>query len=157
VGGKTGTGDELIERYGPGTAAGRRKEVSRSAAFAFFLGERFFGVITAHVPGVNEEGHRFTSALPTQVIKALEPILRPMLRDKPSRPIEWEEAIAEASGSGGARQTRFEGAGADSGSRGIRSTRQRVSTSSRGQSKGTRSRGGKPVRRRPPRVVDGLF
>jgi membrane peptidoglycan carboxypeptidase len=157
VGGKTGTGDELIERYGPGTAAGKRKEVSRSAAFAFFLGERFFGVITAHVPGVNEEGHRFTSALPTQVLKALEPILRPMLRDKPSQLIEWDEAIAEASGNGGARQTRFEGAGADSGSRGIRSVRQRVSTGARAQSKGSGGTGGKPVRRRPPRVVDDLF
>jgi hypothetical protein len=157
VGGKTGTGDELIERYGPGTAAGKRKEVSRSAAFAFFLGERFFGVITAHVPGVNEEGHRFTSALPTQVLKALEPILRPMLRDKPSQPIEWEEAIAENTANGGARQARLDPAEADSGSRAIRTTRQRLSTGSRGQSKGTGRTGGKPVRRRPPRVVDDLF
>jgi len=43
VGGKTGTGDELVDRYGPGTAAGKDKEVSRSAAFTFFIGERFSG------------------------------------------------------------------------------------------------------------------
>jgi membrane peptidoglycan carboxypeptidase len=80
VGGKTGTGDELAEHYGPGTKAGKEKEVSRSAAFAFFLGDRFFGVITAHVPGPNAKHYRFTSALPTQVIKALEPSLAPLLR-----------------------------------------------------------------------------
>ena len=79
VGGKTGTGDELAEHYGPGTAAGKEKEVSRSAAFAFFLGDRFFGVITAHVPGPNAKHYRFTSALPTQVIKALEPALAPLV------------------------------------------------------------------------------
>jgi hypothetical protein len=83
VGGKTGTGDELAERYGPGTAAGKEKEVSRSAAFAFFLGDRFFGVITAHVPGPNAARYRFTSALPTQVLKALEPALAPLLRAPP--------------------------------------------------------------------------
>lgn len=79
VGGKTGTGDELADRYGPGTSAGKQKEVSRSAAFAFFLGDRFFGVVTAHVPGVNAQHYRFTSALPVQVLKALAPALQPML------------------------------------------------------------------------------
>jgi membrane peptidoglycan carboxypeptidase len=87
VGGKTGTGDELAERFGPGTAAAEAKEVSRSAAFAFFLGERHFGVITAHVPGPNVNGHRFTSALPVQVLKALEPALEPVVRGDPSVPI----------------------------------------------------------------------
>ena len=87
VGGKTGTGDELIERYGPGTSAGKTKEVSRSAAFAFFIGDRFFGVITAHVPGPNVDGHRFTSALPTQVLGSLEPALGPVLRGEPTVPI----------------------------------------------------------------------
>jgi membrane peptidoglycan carboxypeptidase len=87
VGGKTGTGDELIERYGPGTAGAKDKEVSRSAAFAFFLGDRYFGVITAYVPGANVKGHRFTSALPTQILKSLEPVLAPVLQGEPSVPI----------------------------------------------------------------------
>jgi membrane peptidoglycan carboxypeptidase len=85
VGGKTGTGDELADHYGPGTAAGKEKEVSRSAAFAFYLGDRFFGVITAHVPGPNAKHYRFTSALPTQVVKALAPALTPLLRSPPER------------------------------------------------------------------------
>ena len=46
IGGKTGTGDELSDTY-----RGKDREVSRSAAFAFFIGDRFFGVVTAHVPG----------------------------------------------------------------------------------------------------------
>jgi membrane peptidoglycan carboxypeptidase len=83
MGGKTGTGDELADRYGPGTSAGKEKEVSRSAAFAFFIGDHFFGVVTAHVPGPNAKGYRFTSALPTQVLKALEPGLAPLVRGTP--------------------------------------------------------------------------
>jgi membrane peptidoglycan carboxypeptidase len=87
VGGKTGTGDELIERFGPGTSAAEDKEVSRSAALAFFLGDRHFGVITAHVPGPNVKGHRFTSALPTQILKALEPVFEPVVRGAESVPM----------------------------------------------------------------------
>lgn len=101
VGGKTGTGDELADRYGPGTAAGKEKEVSRSAAFAFFLGERFFGVVTAHVPGVNAKHYRFTSALPTQVLKSLEPALSPLLRSSPHLPVPQESpAVAIAADPG---------------------------------------------------------
>jgi Transglycosylase. len=84
AGGKTGTGDELADRYGPGTAGANLKEVSRSAAFTFFIGDRFFGVITAHVPGPNAYGYRFTSALPVQVLKALAPALQPMITEPPS-------------------------------------------------------------------------
>jgi membrane peptidoglycan carboxypeptidase len=84
VGGKTGTGDELADRYGPGTSAGKAKEVSRSAAFAFFIGDRFFGVVTAHVPGPNAAAYRFTSALPVQVLKSLAPALEPLITTPPA-------------------------------------------------------------------------
>ena len=47
VGGKTGTGDHRRDSYGAhGRLVGRRV-VSRAATFVFFLGERFFGVVTA--------------------------------------------------------------------------------------------------------------
>jgi membrane peptidoglycan carboxypeptidase len=99
VGGKTGTGDELADRYGPGTEAGKAKEVSRSAAFAFFLGDRFFGVVTAHVPGVNAAKYRFTSALPTQVLKALEPDLAALLAEPSPVPVPAEgQRLAAAEG-----------------------------------------------------------
>ena len=150
VGGKTGTGDELVERYGPGTAAGERKEVSRSAAFAFFIGERFFGVITAHVPGVNVEGHRFTSALPVQVLKALEPALRPMVRDKATQPIAWEEAVADSAARAGPR--------ASAASQAVTtSTKKRTVRSSGGKSTRGSGQSQQGAKRRPPRVVDDLF
>ncbi|MFO1126896.1 MAG: transglycosylase domain-containing protein [Rhodospirillales bacterium] len=96
TGGKTGTGDELADRYGPGTAAGKEKEVSRSAAFAFFIGDRFFGVVTAHVPGPNAKHYRFTSALPVQVLKSLEPALASMLNEQPTSPRGPMKVVAEA-------------------------------------------------------------
>jgi hypothetical protein len=81
VGGKTGTGDELVDSAG--LKAVRTSEVSRSGAFVFFIGERFFGTITAHVPGAHAREYAFTSALPVQVLKALAPALEPLLRQAP--------------------------------------------------------------------------
>jgi membrane peptidoglycan carboxypeptidase len=81
VGGKTGTGDELVDSAG--LKAIRTSEVSRSGAFVFFIGERFFGTITAHVPGAQARQYVFTSALPVQVLKALAPALEPLLRQAP--------------------------------------------------------------------------
>jgi len=79
IGGKTGTGDELAD-----TVRGKDREVSRSAAFTFFIGDRFFGVVTAHVPGDQARHYKFTSALPTQVLKVLAPALTPLITRPPS-------------------------------------------------------------------------
>ena len=81
VGGKTGTGDELVDSAG--LKAVRTSEVSRSGAFVFFIGNRFFGTITAHVAGMHAREYAFTSALPVQVLKALAPALEPLLRQAP--------------------------------------------------------------------------
>jgi membrane peptidoglycan carboxypeptidase len=81
VGGKTGTGDELVDSAG--LKAVRTSEVSRSGAFVFFIGDRFFGTVTAHVPGAHAREYAFTSALPVQVLKALAPALEPLLRQAP--------------------------------------------------------------------------
>jgi hypothetical protein len=51
--------------------------VSRAATFVFFLGDRFFGVVTAYVTGPEAARYQFTSALPVQVLKSLAPILTP--------------------------------------------------------------------------------
>jgi membrane peptidoglycan carboxypeptidase len=77
VGGKTGTGDHRRESY---RASGRlvgSRVVSRAATFVFFLGERFFGVVTAYVTGPEAARYHFTSALPVQVLKSLAPTLTP--------------------------------------------------------------------------------
>ncbi len=77
VGGKTGTGDHRYESYGAyGRLTGSRV-VSRAATFVFFLGDRFFGVVTAYVTGPEAARYQFTSALPVQVLKSLAPILTP--------------------------------------------------------------------------------
>ena len=79
IGGKTGTGDH---RYVTFTAAGVVKEsraVNRSATLVFFIGDRFFGTLTAFVPGADAANYHFTSALPTQVLKYLLPTLKPLI------------------------------------------------------------------------------
>ncbi len=79
LGGKTGTGDNRFEttsRSGHVTSSQAR---SRTATFVFFLGENHFGTLTAYVQGSKSDSFRFTSALPVQVLKGMEPILRPYL------------------------------------------------------------------------------
>jgi hypothetical protein len=53
--------------------------VNRAATFTFYVGDRFFGTVTAFVPGAQAAGYDFTSALPVQIMKELEPALRPLL------------------------------------------------------------------------------
>ena len=79
VGGKTGTGDNRVEVFGAGGQLVRSKSVSRTATFVFFIGDRYFGVITAYVPGQTAQNYNFTSALPVQILKNLAPHLNPYL------------------------------------------------------------------------------
>ena len=73
VGGKTGTGDN---RY-----AGAHAENNRTATFAFYIGERWFGVVTAYAPGHAAEGYVFTSALPVSIVVRLKEALAPLLEE----------------------------------------------------------------------------
>ncbi|MNR51948.1 hypothetical protein D3C85_1717090 [compost metagenome] len=57
--------------------------VSRSGAFAFYIGDRYFGTLIAYVAGPQAGDYRFTSALPVQVLKILAPTLRQRLELKP--------------------------------------------------------------------------
>lgn len=79
VGGKTGTGDHRFETFGPGGVVIDSRVVNRTATFVFFVGDRFFGVVTAHVHGPDAANYRFTSALPAQLLKSLAPALQPLL------------------------------------------------------------------------------
>jgi membrane peptidoglycan carboxypeptidase len=79
LGGKTGTGDH---RYVTFSSAGVIKEsraVNRSATFVFFIGDRFFGTLTAFVPGADAANYEFTSSLSAQVLKHLLPTLKPLI------------------------------------------------------------------------------
>ena len=75
IGGKTGTGDHRFESYGKRGVLISSRVVSRAGAFVFYVGERHFGVLTAYVKGPDAANFRFTSALPTQVLKVLAPTL----------------------------------------------------------------------------------
>lgn len=79
VAGKTGTGDHRREIYGARGRLIRSQVVSRTATFAFMIGDRFFGALTAYVTGPAAARYRFTSALPVQVLKSLESTLAPLI------------------------------------------------------------------------------
>jgi len=79
IGGKTGTGDHRFERFGAGGQLLESRVVNRTATFVFYLGERYFGTLTALVPGEQAGKFEFTSSLTVQLLKMLLPQLRPHL------------------------------------------------------------------------------
>ena len=79
IGGKTGTGDHRFERFGAGGQLLESRVVNRTATFVFYLGERYFGTLTALVPGEQAGKFEFTSSLTAQLLKMLLPQLRPHL------------------------------------------------------------------------------
>ncbi len=84
LGGKTGTGDHRYEVYGPAGQLISSRVKNRAATFVFFIGERFFGAVTAYVPGGEAASYDFTSALPVQLLKQLAPTLSPLLAHRAS-------------------------------------------------------------------------
>lgn len=97
IGGKTGTGDNRLVS----TAGGQRvtgRALSRTATFVFYLGDNHFGTLTAFVVGDKAEQYRFTSALPTQVLRGMAPILQPYIQqaaavDDPFPVPYWLEGV----------------------------------------------------------------
>lgn len=79
VGGKTGSGDNRYETFTSGGQLRSSRVVNRTATFAFYIGDRYFGVITAAVDGPAAQEYRFTSALPIAVLKLLAPQLEQRL------------------------------------------------------------------------------
>ena len=88
VGGKTGTGDHRKEVWGKGGHLIESKFISRAAVFTFFLGEQYYGVITAYVSGEDAGRYHFTSSLPVQILKSLKPVLTPLLNKTAAGPTE---------------------------------------------------------------------
>jgi len=80
IGGKTGTGDNRFKVF---DAAGHplgSRPVNRTATFVFMIGDRFYGTVTAFVPGKTSANYNFTSALAVQPLKDLEPQLIPLIQ-----------------------------------------------------------------------------
>ncbi len=83
VGGKTGTGDNRYSIFAVGGRVIESKVMSRTATFVFYIGDRFFGTLTAYVPTADAGSFNFTSALPVQILKILAPKLAPLI-NKPT-------------------------------------------------------------------------
>jgi len=79
VGGKTGTSNNNYEHFGAGAVRIGSEPKDRTATFVFFLGDKFYGTVTAFVRGKESADYHFTSALVVQLLKALAPQLQPLL------------------------------------------------------------------------------
>ncbi|NVK44390.1 MAG: penicillin-binding protein [Oceanospirillaceae bacterium] len=79
LGGKTGTGDNRIERFGRYGQLLSSTAINRTATFVFYLGPNHFGTLTTFVQGEAADDFAFTSSLPVQVLKGMAPILKPYL------------------------------------------------------------------------------
>lgn len=79
IGGKTGTGDNRYETFGKGGNLISSRVVNRTATFVFYLGDRFFGTVTAHVQGQDAAKYNFTSALAAELLKGLAASLQPLV------------------------------------------------------------------------------
>jgi membrane peptidoglycan carboxypeptidase len=79
VGGKTGTGDQRFDEFSVGGHLVSSRVVNRTGTFVFYIGDRFFGTITAHVAGEDAADYAFTSALSAQMLRALAPIINPVV------------------------------------------------------------------------------
>ncbi len=79
TGGKTGSGDNRFKTFSRGGAMTSSRVVNRTATFAFYVGDRYFGVLTAFVPGQEAGRYEFTSALSVSVLRLLAPALNERL------------------------------------------------------------------------------
>ncbi len=93
VGGKTGTGDNRYHIYGRGGYLNGERVVDRTATFVFYLGNRFYGTITAYVPGAAAAQYQFSSALAVHLLKALEPELEPLINSPLTGPAPAATAL----------------------------------------------------------------
>jgi membrane peptidoglycan carboxypeptidase len=83
AGGKTGSGDNRFKAFARGGGVKSSRVVNRTATFVFYIGERYFGVLTAFVPGQEAGEYEFTSALSVNVLRLLAPSINARLAGKP--------------------------------------------------------------------------
>jgi membrane peptidoglycan carboxypeptidase len=79
VGGKTGTGDHRFDEFAAGGRLISSRVVNRTGTIVFYIGDKFFGTVTAHVAGEDAAAYKFTSALSAQMLKSLRPVLQPII------------------------------------------------------------------------------
>ena len=79
IGGKTGTGDHRFDTFDHGGQLLSSRIVDRSATLVFLIGDRYFGTMMAYAHEPYAANYKFTSALPVQLLKALTPVLLPLI------------------------------------------------------------------------------
>jgi membrane peptidoglycan carboxypeptidase len=87
IGGKTGTGDNRFESFGPGHQLIDSRLVDRTATFVFFVGDRLYGTVTAFVPGAQAANYHFTSSLAVSLLRALAPKLRALIEESTDKSV----------------------------------------------------------------------
>ncbi|HWP58966.1 MAG TPA: transglycosylase domain-containing protein [Candidatus Acidoferrales bacterium] len=96
VGGKTGSGDNRFETFNRFGNVRTSRVVSRTATFVFYIGDRYFGVISAFVDGPQAGRYRFTSALPVSLLRFLAPVISEQAAPDSKQPALAGEAYAQA-------------------------------------------------------------
>jgi hypothetical protein len=79
IGAKTGTGNNRFRVVGQDGLVTEDRAIDRTATLVFFIGDRFYGTITAFVSGAIADRYDFTSSLPIQILKMLGPTLEPLI------------------------------------------------------------------------------
>jgi cell division protein FtsI/penicillin-binding protein 2 len=79
IGAKTGTGNNRYRVVGRDGVIIEDRAIDRTSTVVFFLGDRFYGTITAFVAGAAADRYGFTSSLPVQILKMLGPTLQPLI------------------------------------------------------------------------------
>ena len=73
VGGKTGSGDNRFETFNRSGGVISSRATNRTATLVFYIGERYYGVLTAFVQGQEAGHYHFTSSLPVNLLRLLAP------------------------------------------------------------------------------------
>lgn len=86
IGAKTGTGDHRRDEYASGGRLIASRVINRTGTIVFYIGDRFFGTVSAHVAGAEAADYKFTSALSAQMLKSLQPVLQPLMSGTAPKP-----------------------------------------------------------------------
>ena len=96
TGGKTGSGDNRFKTFARGGFLKSSRAVNRTATFTFYIGDRYFGVLTAFVPGQESDQYEFTSALSVSVLRLLAPAINARIAGKPIPEQPDADALAKS-------------------------------------------------------------
>ena len=79
IGGKTGSGDNRIERVASNGARIGNRAINRTASFVFVIGDRHFGMMTVYVDGEQAADYTFTSSLALQAFRMIARDIQPLV------------------------------------------------------------------------------